>query len=268
MLTPGQVDNSMISNTVLYRAIVNGEEAYVNQILKLKTPLMESIVQRLSVIVIAAMSGTIKDKALGIISDKIFLSNLFKGQLNGSRITDLLKFELDSRVDTSFETRSLYKYVSDEEYQGVIIDLKNQVEHLKSVNENLEVENLSLLTEKENELDKQRKTISELHEMNMYFQDQMAEKDDLINKRDIMIEELKYDSEYAYSEVKDLSKKLNEALAKIKVLENQGLPPLHPKVQNTRKEENESIVKSTHEGYVSDVNHRLISIINDINARK
>lgn len=149
---PKDVDSSGIENTTLYKLFVLNDEFIVNKIKSINlTPETINIVDKISVIVIGCMNGIFNNKAIKIITDNQFITSLITGNIDTERISTLLKLEIDNRVDSSFEAKLKYKYISLDEYQESFDEkekeYKSRIDMLEHQLEEKNKENIILRTE-------------------------------------------------------------------------------------------------------------------------
>lgn len=264
MSDPSILDNSAISNTIIYKSLIMVDENFINELLQLKTSKMNDIIRRLSVIIVGAMSGKINNKALNIVTDKKFLMNLIKGNINSDRLSNLLKFELDRRTDTSFEMRSKYDYITDEEYRNIINVYLQNLYEFQNFTMGLKNDNTNMM----NQILLMKGNID-------YLNDEVLVRNNLIKKLEEQLSR-------STNEIKRLEEKTRDQKLLIemrdKTIEDLILQEEKSKTEEslsenelpgeTNNESLESLDRDPrirhHKPYVSDVNQRLISIINSI----
>lgn len=134
MSEPNQVDNSNIQNTILYKTFISNDNTFLNVIEGMKTKEMQFIIDKMSIIIVGAMLGKFNIKALKILTDSEFIIDLVSGKINTERLTNLIKFELDNRVNSSFDVRNKYNYVSIDELRFLLTECQKNTSNLLDEN--------------------------------------------------------------------------------------------------------------------------------------
>lgn len=247
MSDPSLLDNTIIQNTQLYKIFALDDIKLYEQVKDIRTNVTNNVTNKLAVVILAIKAGVLRGKALNILTDSIFVDSILNCNVDKKRLFELLKFEVDPRVDTSFEMREKYRYVNPEEYEVKISSLQVENQNLQAIVESQVLENEKLnailLNEKnkgDKEIDDLKSKIVELEQENEGLINKI---NDVINENDKLQDEIDsvHEKNGYYQGVID---ELEEKLEKLKFVP--------------------SDVIRKHEAYRSDVNPRLMSIINGL----
>lgn len=138
---PYQVDDSVINKSNLLKIYSSNDVNFLNKLIGHLTKEEDLIAKKLIITMIGKKKGWFNDKAVGIITDETFFTGIINGQIDIDRLKMMLKFEMDPRVDNSFETRADSMYIKFEEFDKLI---DASVENFERSNQELKNENMKL----------------------------------------------------------------------------------------------------------------------------
>lgn len=126
MNNPENLDDYYIDNIKILKYFSTNDEEMLDRLIA-KLEKSDLLVQKkLGAILYLKKNKGINSKAIDIIGDKIFLNSIFDSSLDINRLKNIIKFELDPRVNKSWKNRYHYQFYNNDH-------VKDELERLNSI---------------------------------------------------------------------------------------------------------------------------------------
>lgn len=134
---PEQVDDSKIQQSNILKIYSSNDPKFLDTVMKKLgdiTPEEELLIKKLTITALGKKRGFFNDKVVGMITDESFLTNIMNGSIDIERLKMMLKFEMDDRVDNSFETKMERGYIKFTDFEKMF---DNNIERFNIENKQL-----------------------------------------------------------------------------------------------------------------------------------
>lgn len=136
-ILPEQADDSVIAKSKLVAIYSSNDEKFLDSVIGNLSKEDSLLSKKLILTMLGKKKGFFSDKAINVVTDEVFMNGLLNGNVDLQRLKLLLKYEFDTRVDSSFESRARNKYVKFDEFDRTIDQLIENQEKIEKQNNDL-----------------------------------------------------------------------------------------------------------------------------------